>query len=133
VCAPIKEVRTFSRSPEKRTKFCQDIKARLGIDASRSKPRKKRSPAATSRDIDNVNDACAVRRMALSWNSHHAIGANYEHRRELDSIAVARAKFIATDDTEQVRYESTDLAARSRKASWTGTRSLRSETSSRAT
>jgi len=29
----IKEVRTFSRSPEKRTKFCQDIKTRLGIDA----------------------------------------------------------------------------------------------------
>ena len=40
----------------------------------------------------------------------NAIGANFEHRRELDSATVAATKFIATDDTEQVRYESTDLA-----------------------
>ena len=40
----------------------------------------------------------------------NAIGANYEHRRELDLQAVARATIIATDDPEQVRYESSDLA-----------------------
>ena len=40
----------------------------------------------------------------------NAIGANYEHRRELDHDAVMAAQFICTDDIEQVRYESTDLA-----------------------
>lgn len=39
----------------------------------------------------------------------NAIGANLEHRRELDSRAVAAAHFVATDDLEQVRYEATDL------------------------
>jgi ornithine cyclodeaminase/alanine dehydrogenase-like protein (mu-crystallin family) len=40
----------------------------------------------------------------------NAIGANYEFRRELDRDAVLAANFIATDDREQVQYESMDLA-----------------------
>jgi ornithine cyclodeaminase/alanine dehydrogenase-like protein (mu-crystallin family) len=40
----------------------------------------------------------------------NAIGANYEHRRELDRDAVLAAKFVCADDIEQVRYEASDLA-----------------------
>jgi ornithine cyclodeaminase/alanine dehydrogenase-like protein (mu-crystallin family) len=107
----IKEVRTFSRSPEKRIKFCQDIKARLGIDAQ---PVETAQEAVTRCDIVVISTTSTAPVLLGDWLSPgthiNAIGANYEHRRELDSIAVARAKFIATDDTEQVRYESTDLA-----------------------
>jgi ornithine cyclodeaminase/alanine dehydrogenase-like protein (mu-crystallin family) len=39
----------------------------------------------------------------------NAIGANYEHRRELDTAAVKAAACIAVDDLEQARYEATDL------------------------
>ncbi len=108
----IKEVRAFSRSPEKRTKFCQDIKTKLGIDAL---PVETAQQAVTGCDIVVTSTTSTTPVLLGEWLSPgthiNAIGANYEHRRELDSNAVARAKFIATDDTEQVRYESTDLAA----------------------
>jgi ornithine cyclodeaminase/alanine dehydrogenase-like protein (mu-crystallin family) len=108
----IKEVRAFSRSPEKRAKFCTDIKARLGIDA---RPVEAAREAVAGCDIVVTSTTSTTPVLLGAWLSPgthiNAIGANYEHRRELDSAAVARAKFIATDDTEQVRYESTDLAA----------------------
>lgn len=109
---PIKEVRAFSRDPEKRAKFCQDIKARLGIDAQ---PVETAREAVTRCDIVVTSTTSTTPVLLGEWLSPgthiNAIGANYEYRRELDSTAVARAKFIATDDMEQVRYESTDLAA----------------------
>jgi alanine dehydrogenase len=108
---PIKEVRAFSRSSEKRSKFCQDIKARLGIDA---KPVETAQQAVERCDIVVTSTTSTTPVLLGEWLSPgthiNAIGANYEHRRELDSVAVMRAKFIATDDTDQVRYESTDLA-----------------------
>jgi ornithine cyclodeaminase/alanine dehydrogenase-like protein (mu-crystallin family) len=51
-----------------------------------------------------------VRGAWLAPGAHvNAIGANYEHRRELDTAAVKAAAFIAVDDPEQARYEATDL------------------------
>jgi ornithine cyclodeaminase/alanine dehydrogenase-like protein (mu-crystallin family) len=108
----IKEVRAFSRNSEKRAKFCQDIKARLGIDA---KPVEVAQEAVACCDIVVTSTTSTTPVLLGEWLSPgthiNAIGANYEHRRELDSLAVRRARFIATDDTDQVRYESTDLAA----------------------
>jgi alanine dehydrogenase len=108
----IKEVRAFSRSVEKRAQFCQDIKSNLGIEA---RPVETAQDAVTGCDIvvtSTTSTAPVLLGRWLSPGTHiNAIGANYEHRRELDSEAVARADFIATDDTEQVQYESTDLAA----------------------
>jgi ornithine cyclodeaminase/alanine dehydrogenase-like protein (mu-crystallin family) len=108
----IKEVRTFSRSPEKRIKFCQDIRASFGIEA---KPVEIAQQAVTGCDIVVTSTTSTTPVLLGEWLSPgthiNAIGANYEHRRELDSSAVARAKFIATDDTDQVRYEATDLVA----------------------
>jgi alanine dehydrogenase len=108
----IKEVRAFSRSPEKRLQFCRDIKSKLAIEAR---------PVETARDAVEGCDIVVTSTTStepvllgqwLSPGTHiNAIGANYEHRRELDSDAVRRATFIATDDKEQVQYESTDLAA----------------------
>jgi ornithine cyclodeaminase/alanine dehydrogenase-like protein (mu-crystallin family) len=108
----IKKVRAYSRSPEKRIEFCEAIKASFGIEAQ---PVEIAQQAVSGCDIVVTSTTSTTPVLLGEWLSPgthiNAIGANYEHRRELDSIAVARAKFIATDDTEQVRYEATDLAA----------------------
>jgi ornithine cyclodeaminase/alanine dehydrogenase-like protein (mu-crystallin family) len=108
----LRELRVFSRSAEKREAFCRDIATRLGIA---SRPVDTPQDAVTGCDIvvtSTTATAPVLHGQWLSPGTHvNAIGANYEHRRELDSEAVARAAFIATDDKEQVQYESTDLAA----------------------
>ena len=108
---PIEQVRVFSRDKERREKFCQEIKAGHDFEAI---------AVATAEeavaDCDIVVTATTSTTPILfgEWlkpGVHiNAIGANYEHRRELDLKAVARASVIATDDVEQVRYESSDLA-----------------------
>lgn len=108
----IKEVRAFSRSPEKRAQFCQDIEASFGI---KTRPVETAQDAVTHCDIVVTATTSTTPILLGQWLSPgthvNAIGANYEYRRELDSEVPARANFIATDDKEQVQYESTDLVA----------------------
>jgi len=114
ICAvrPIREIRVWSPRPESRAAFCLDLKNHNKINVLDVD-----SPEKAVRDADVLVTATTATSPVLhgAWlkpGVHiNAIGANYEHRRELDSAAVAAARFIATDDTEQVRYESTDLAA----------------------
>ena len=108
---PIKEVRVFSRSQENRGRFCHDVAAHHELHAV---------PAATAEEAIRGADIAVTATTSttpvllgewLAPGTHvNAIGANYEHRRELDVKAIERAATIATDDPEQVRYESTDLA-----------------------
>jgi alanine dehydrogenase len=109
---PIEEVRAFSRSQENRARFCQDITSRFGIAA---RPVDTAREAVTDCHVVVTSTTSTTPVLLGDWLSPgthvNAIGANYEHRRELDTAAVTRASFIATDDTEQVRYEATDLAA----------------------
>lgn len=107
---PVQEVRVFSRGEENRDRFCDELRAG-GIEAR---------PVAAAEDAVRGCDVVVTATTStapvllgrwLSPGAHvNAIGANYEHRRELDAETVARAALIATDDREQVRYESTDLA-----------------------
>lgn len=114
VCAvrPIREVRVWSTTPAHRDAFCADLKKSLKIKIL---PLDSAEQVVCGSEVlvtATTATAPIVRGAWLQPGVHiNAIGANYEHRRELDSAAVAAAKFIATDDTEQVRYESTDLAA----------------------
>jgi ornithine cyclodeaminase/alanine dehydrogenase-like protein (mu-crystallin family) len=109
---PLKEVRVFSRSVENRTSFCWDITSRLGLQ---TRPVETTREAVTGCDVVVTSTTSTTPVLLGEWLSPgthiNAIGANYEHRRELDSNAVGRANFVCTDDTEQVRYEATDLAA----------------------
>lgn len=114
VCAvrPIREIRVWSPRAASREAFCADVKKTNKIDCLPAE-----SPEQAVRGADvlvtaTTATAPVVQGAWLQPGVHlNAIGANYEHRRELDSDTVAAARFIATDDTEQVRYESTDLAA----------------------
>ncbi|MDX1483985.1 MAG: ornithine cyclodeaminase family protein [Alphaproteobacteria bacterium] len=108
---PITEIRAFSRSAENRARFCRDL------GGLADEVRETASPEEAVRDADIVvtatpaTEPVVLGRWLAAGTHVNAIGANFEHRRELDSDAVARARVIATDDREQVRYEATDLAA----------------------
>jgi alanine dehydrogenase len=106
----LSEVKVYSPTPANRDKFCADITARLGVRATPVA-----SAEAAVRGSDLIVSATTsgepvVRGEWLKPGVHiNAIGANYEHRRELDTAAVRAASFIAADDPEQARYEATDL------------------------
>jgi alanine dehydrogenase len=108
----ISEVRVFSRDAEKRAQFCADIASSLGIAA---RPVDTARDAVTGCDVVVTSTTSTTPVLLGEWLSPgthiNAIGANYEHRRELDSAAVARAAIIATDDKDQAQYEATDLVA----------------------
>lgn len=108
---PIEEIKVFSSKPESRESFRIDVQSRGDVKVT---PVDTAQAAVEGCDIV-VTATTATQPVLLGkWlapGTHlNAIGANYEHRRELDSEAVRRTSFIATDDCEQVKYESTDLA-----------------------
>jgi alanine dehydrogenase len=116
---PIEEIRVFSRNKDRREKFCEDIKQDIKQDLKSSQKCDAIACATAEEavmDCDIVVTATTSTAPVLfgEWlkpGAHiNAIGANYEDRRELDLKAVERASVIATDDLEQVRYESSDLA-----------------------
>jgi alanine dehydrogenase len=108
---PIREVKVFSLTPEHRERFCRDLEESLKITALAVA-----SPEQAVQGSDVIVTATTATTPVLHgrWlapGTHiNAMGANYEFRRELDREAVMAANFIATDDREQVQYESTDLA-----------------------
>lgn len=108
---PIEEVKVYSPTPAHREKFCADITAALGVRAS---PAVSCEAAVRGSDVivtATTSEEPVVLGEWLAPGAHvNAIGANYEHRRELDTAAVRAAAFIAADDPGQARYEATDLA-----------------------
>jgi ornithine cyclodeaminase/alanine dehydrogenase-like protein (mu-crystallin family) len=113
ICAvrPIKSVKVYSPTKANREKFCRDIAEQFKVEATAVD-----EAEHAVRDCEIVVSATTAEEPVVCgrWlrrGAHiNAVGANYEHRRELDRDAVLAAATIATDDLEQVRYESTDLA-----------------------
>lgn len=112
ICAvrPIRSIKAYSPTPAHREKFCREIAAQFKVEATPMD-----SAELAVRDSEIVVSATTAEEPVVCgrWlrrGAHvNAIGANYEHRRELDRDAVLAAATIATDDLEQVRYESRDL------------------------
>ena len=107
----IREVRVYSPNAAHREAFCMDMEKVI-----KNKCLSVGSAEHAVRGADIIVSATTAEQPVVlgRWlkpGAHiNAIGANYEHRRELDREAVLAAKFICTDDIEQVRYESSDLA-----------------------
>jgi alanine dehydrogenase len=106
----IREVRVYSPNAAHREAFCDAFK---NINKIIYLPVSNAEAAVRGADIV-VSATTAEQPVVLGrWlkpGTHiNAIGANFEHRRELDRDAVLAAQFICADDIEQVRYESTDL------------------------
>jgi len=108
---PIRRIKVYSPTRGNRERFAREIEALTGVPAAAVE-----SAEAAARESDVVVTATNSKTPVLlgKWlapGTHvNAIGANYEHRRELDLDVVAAAARIAADDREQVQYESTDLA-----------------------
>jgi alanine dehydrogenase len=107
----LREVRVWSRKPERREEFARRMAGRLGIDVH---------PAATARECveapDIVITMTSSREPVLEspWiapGSHiNAAGSNWADRRELPSdLVLGRAGLIAVDSIEVAKLESGDL------------------------
>lgn len=112
ICAvrPIKSIKVYSPTQANREKFCRDMAEQFKVEAT---PVDSAELAVRESEIvvsATTSEQPVVCGRWLRRGAHiNAIGANYEHRRELDRDAVLAAATIATDDLEQVRYESRDL------------------------
>jgi alanine dehydrogenase len=99
-------------SPAHRDALSAYVRQRCGVDASSAASAEQAVRGGDVVVTATTSTSPVVRGEWLKRGVHiNAVGANYEHRRELDSATVASARFVATDDREQVRYESADLAA----------------------
>jgi len=108
---PIREVHVYSRSAERREAFCADLK---NVVPGRCLPVDRAEDAVRGADVivtaTTAEQPVVLGRWLKPGVHINAVGANYEHRRELDNDAVVAAKYICADDIEQARYEATDLA-----------------------
>jgi alanine dehydrogenase len=106
----IRQVRVWSRSPEKREAFAVECGQKLGVpvEATASAEEAVRGAAivvtATS-SRDPVLEAGWI----VPGTHLNAIGSNNPHRRELPADLVRKAELIAVDSLEQARIESGDL------------------------
>jgi alanine dehydrogenase len=121
VVRPIREVRVFSRSPDRRQEFARRMASRLGIavvpverpeDAARGLPlvitaTNAQSPVLEASWLDAT--ACVA-----------AIGSNWPRNAEVAAEVIERADRIVCDDVECCRVEAGDLleAERQGKFSW---------------
>ncbi len=106
----IVSAKVFSRKPERRQKFADEMSAKLGIDISVSD-----SAEACVADADIVvtittSSAPILEGAWLSPGTHvNAAGANHWMRREIDDETVRSAGTIVADDVEQAKIECGDL------------------------
>ena len=110
VVREIQQVRVYSRSEEKRTKFAAEAKAAFGVDVVASA-----SAEAAVRDADIIATATWSKDPVIeeAWvkpGAHiNAAGSNQAQRREIPAELVHRARWIAVDSLEQARLEAGDL------------------------
>lgn len=112
LCAvrPVRQVRVYNRTPEKRERFARMMSARLGVSVQAAD-----SAAAAVRDAAIVVTATNAREpvlpeTALAPGVHiNAIGSNQAQRRELEAITVCRADRIVVDSIPQCLKEAGDL------------------------
>jgi ornithine cyclodeaminase/alanine dehydrogenase-like protein (mu-crystallin family) len=130
VCAvrQINEVRVYSRRPENRERFCDEMRAELKIDAIH--PASQPAEAATADIIITITSSRepVLEGAWLKPGAHlNAAGSNSLLRREFDDEAIKRAETIIVDSLEQARLEAGELVNAVEKGvlTWERTRELR--------
>jgi ornithine cyclodeaminase/alanine dehydrogenase-like protein (mu-crystallin family) len=123
LCAvrPVKTVRVFSRTAERRESFARDMSERVGVDVA---------PVATTEEaiggshivvaITNTREPVFDGNLLEPGQHVIAAGANSWFRREVDDTAIQRAAVVAVDNLEQAKIECGDLiwAAEQGKFNW---------------
>jgi ornithine cyclodeaminase/alanine dehydrogenase-like protein (mu-crystallin family) len=109
---PVALVKVYSRSPQRREAFAEEMVAELGAEVV---PAESAEDAVADADI--VVTATNARRPVLqgAWlrpGTHiNAIGSNAASRQEIDAETVRRSDLITVDSLEQARTECGDLIA----------------------
>lgn len=115
---PIKTVRVWSRSDEKRRKFAEEC-AVVAVDSAEEAVRGAHIVVTATNSKDPVLEPQWVSPGALV----NAMGSNIANRRELPSELVRTAGVVAVDSLEQARIEAGDLILAD---SWDNVRELQS-------
>lgn len=113
ICAvrPIQSISVYSKTPEKRQAFCQEMSRVVGAELHPAA-----SPEEAVRGMDIVVTATDSKEPVFSagWLSEgahiNAVGANFLVRQELDVETVRRSACVVVDSVEQARLEAGDLA-----------------------
>jgi ornithine cyclodeaminase/alanine dehydrogenase-like protein (mu-crystallin family) len=122
---PIREVRVWGRTPERRERFAEECAMAFGTPVSAAA-----SAELAVRGADIIVTATNSRVPVLEadWvkpGAHiNAVGSNQAKRRELPGELVQRADLIAVDSLEQARQESGDLLMALEEADWQRVREL---------
>src|SRR5499426_3124358 len=130
VCAArdIESVKVYSRSPENRARFCQEMNALLsGVEIA---PVERPEEAADAEVIVTITTSRepVLQGAWLKPGTHiNAAGGNSILRRELDDEAVRRSSFIAVDSIDQAKIEAGELVTAVEKGllTWERVRELR--------
>lgn len=107
---PVREVRAYSRSPERRRAFAEQMERELGVAV-----RAVGTPDEAVKGCHIVVTATTSREPVfggelLEPGTHmNIMGSNALIRREIDDIAVQRSGLIVVDSIEQAKIESGDL------------------------
>ena len=114
ICAvrPIAEARAFSRDPERRRAFCDDMSRQIGIEV---RPSESAEEAVRGSEVIVTMTSSREPVLLGQWlepGMHvNAAGSNWANRQELDVEAVRRADVVLADQVEGAKLESGDLVA----------------------
>ncbi len=107
---PLREVRVFCRTPERRRAFAERMAARLGLAVRPAQsPEEALEGAAIITTITTSRHPLFDGRLIHPGAHINAAGSNAAVRAELDAHAVRRATAIFVDDVQQARFECGDL------------------------
>ena len=103
-------VRAFGRDPERRARFCREMRGIIGVEVE---PVDSGEKAVRGAEI--IITATSALKIVLegAWLSTgvhiNAMGANWPQKRELDESAIDRSEVIVVDSIEQAKMEAGDL------------------------
>jgi ornithine cyclodeaminase/alanine dehydrogenase-like protein (mu-crystallin family) len=106
----IKELRVFSRQPQRRAAFARDRLAELGVRAIAVETAE---AAVRGADIVITMTTSAEPVIEAGWVEPHALvvaaGSNFPHKAEIPPDLVARARAVVVDQLATAQLESGDL------------------------
>lgn len=110
-CArPLSSVRVYSRRAERRSRFAERMRERLGIRIKAvDSPERCLDGADIVVTITSAKSPVFPGRLLCPGAHINAAGSNHVKRREIDGDAVAMATLVAVDSLEQARMEAGDL------------------------
>jgi len=127
VSRDVSQLMVWSRSPERREAFCEEMSKLLGLSVSpASRPEEVAAESEILVTVTNSKEPVLFGAWLVPGHHVNAVGANALGRREIDELAVTRADVIAADSVEQAKIECGELAAvvDAGKLSWESVREL---------